>query len=208
MPQQALHQPEVAVGILMIAEQGADHAAGGTVHRDQEGGLGTVIAQPPVIAAVQLDQHTLPRHPLPAHPVLRWAPSPRTFQSGVDQDAPRGGPADDDALTFGKQLTEMRVVGAFVPGASQVDHIGQHGIGCGVGRSTAAVTMGEGSRASLLIGRQDAPGVARADSHQFSRLIQGNVLGEEAVQNLKSGLFFRGQSHIHPMVNVTFLLNT
>ena len=66
------------------------------------------------------------------------------------------------------------------------------------------MTMGEGSRASLLIGRQDAPGVARADSHQFSRLIQGNVLGEKAVQNLKSVLFFRGQSHIHHGVNVTF----
>ena len=65
--------------------------------------------------------------------------------------------------------------------------------------------MGKGSRASLLIGCQDAPGVARADSHQFSRLVQGNVLGEEAVQDLKSGLFFLSQSHILHGVNVTFM---
>ncbi len=71
---------------------------------------------------------------------------------------------------------------------------------------TAAVTMGEGSRASLLIGCQDAPGVARADSHQFSRLIQGNVLGEEAVQDLKPCLFFLSQTHILHGVNVTFML--
>ena len=34
-PEQSLHQPEVAVGILLLAEQGVDHAAGGIVHREQ-----------------------------------------------------------------------------------------------------------------------------------------------------------------------------
>ena len=48
--------------------------------------------------------------------------------------------------------------------------------------------------------------MARADSHQFSRLVQGNVLREEAVQDLESCLFFRGQSHILHGVKVTFLL--
>ena len=110
-PEQALHQQEVAVGVLMIAEEGVDHAARGIVHREQDRELRSVLSQPPVIAAVQLDQHTLPGHPLPAHPVLGRAPSPRTVQSGVDQDAPQGGPADDDTLALSKQLTEMRVVG-------------------------------------------------------------------------------------------------
>ena len=68
--------------------------------------------------------------------------------------------------------------------------------------------MGEGGGASLLVGGQDAPGVARADAHEFSGLVQGNVLGEEAVQDLKPGLFFRGQSHILHRVNVTFLLDS
>ena len=66
--------------------------------------------------------------------------------------------------------------------------------------------MGKGSRASLLISCQDTPGVARADSHQFSRLVHLNVLREEAVQDLKSGLFFLSQSHILHGVNVTFML--
>ena len=61
-------------------------------------------------------------------------------------------------------------------------------------------------RYSRPVSRQDAPGVARADSHQFSRLIQGNVLGEKAVQNLESRLFFGIQSHILHGVNVTFML--
>ena len=59
----SLHQPEIAVGIFMLAEQGV-------VHREQYSELRSVISQPPVIAAVQLDQHTLPGHPLPAHLVF------------------------------------------------------------------------------------------------------------------------------------------
>ena len=125
---------------------------------------------------------------------------------GVDQNAPQGGPADDDALALGKQLAEMGVVGTCGGGTSHVDHVGHHGIGCGVGRPAAPVAMGEGSRASLLVGCQDAPGVARADSHKFSCLAQGNVLHEEAVQGLKSCLFFLSLSHILHGVNVTFLL--
>ena len=48
--------------------------------------------------------------------------------------------------------------------------------------------------------------MARTDSHQFIRLVQGTVLREEAVQDLKSCLFFLSQSHILHGVNVTFLL--
>ena len=87
-----------------------------------------------------------------------------------------------------------------------MDHIGRHGIGCGVDRSAASETVGEGGRSSLLVGGQDAPGVARADAHEFSRLVQGNVFREEAVDDLKPGLFFRGHSHILHRWNVTFLL--
>ena len=46
---------------------------------------------------------------------------------------------------------------------------------------------------------QEESGVARADSHQFSRLVQGSVLREEVVRDLKYSLFFLSQSHINPM---------
>ena len=72
----------------MIAEEGVDHAARGIVHREEYGELRSVLAQPPVVTAIHLDQHALPWHPLPAHPVLGRAPSPRTAEPGVDQDAP------------------------------------------------------------------------------------------------------------------------
>ena len=100
----------------------------------------------------------------------------------------------------------MGMVGALIRGAGQIDHIGSHSVGCGVGRPAAPEAMGEGRGASLLVSGQDAPGLALADAHEFSRLVQGNVLREEAVQYLKPGLFIRGQCHILHSVNVTFLL--
>ena len=48
--------------------------------------------------------------------------------------------------------------------------------------------------------------MAFADAHQCSGLIQRHVLRQQAVQNLKSGLFFGGQCHILHRGNVTFML--
>ena len=104
-----------------------------------------------MIAAVQLDQHTLSGHPLAAHPVLGWAPAPRTGQSGVDQDAPQGGPADGDTLALGQQLTEMRVVGTFVLRTSQPAGAGASELSLPVGKDQSyPAQSGVGRRHHLL----------------------------------------------------------
>ena len=87
-----------------------------------------------------------------------------------------------------------------------MNHSALGSLGNSFGRLAAPVAMGEGSSPALVIGCQNPPGVARADTHQFSRLIQGDALREEAVQNLKSGLFFLRQCHILHRVSVTFML--
>ena len=60
---QALHQQQVVVAVLLLAEPGVDHAAGGVVHREEQRELRPVFTQPPMMAAVQLYQHALPGHP-------------------------------------------------------------------------------------------------------------------------------------------------
>ena len=131
---QALDQQEAAVSVLLLAEEGVDHrTGGGIVHREQYRELGNVIAQPPVIAAIHLDQHALPGHALAAHPVFGRTPAARTAQTCVDQDAPQGGPADVDAVALAQQLAEMGVVGPGLSGASQTRYAGHQGIGRCVG---------------------------------------------------------------------------
>ena len=71
-PEQSLHQQEVTAGILMIAKEGVEHTACGIVHGEQDRELRSVVAQPPVIPAIHLNQHALSGHPLPATPGT-WA---------------------------------------------------------------------------------------------------------------------------------------
>ena len=66
--------------------------------------------------------------------------------------------------------------------------------------------MGKGCSADFPVICQYAPGVARAHSHQFSRLVQCHVLREKAVKNLESRLFLGIESHILHEVSVTFML--
>ena len=128
-PEQALHQQEVAVGVFPLGEAGVNHRTGGIIHRDQQRERRRLVSQPWVMTAVQLDQHALPRHALAAHPVLGRTPSSWTAQTGVDQDAPQGGPADVDALALAQQLAEMGVVGPCVPGTSQTHYAGHQASG-------------------------------------------------------------------------------
>ena len=91
-------------------------------------------------------------------------------------------------------------------GASQVHHIGHHGIGRCVGWLAAPVAVSHGGGSLLPVSRQHASGVASGDTHQHGCLVQCHVLSEQTVQNLKSCLFFRSQSHILHSVNMTFML--
>ena len=70
MLHQTLDQQEVAMGVLLLAEEGVDHRTGGIVHCDQQREWRRLVPQPRVMTAVHLDQHALPRHALAAHPVL------------------------------------------------------------------------------------------------------------------------------------------
>ena len=203
---ETLDQHEVAVGVLLLAEEGVNHRTGGIVHGDQQRERRRLVPQPRVVTAVQLDQHALPGHALAAYPVPGRTPSPRTAQPGVDQDAPQGGPADVNALSLAQQLAEMGVVGSFVPGASQTNHIGHHGIRRCVEWLAAPVAVSHGGGSLLSVSCQNAPGVASGDTHQRGCLVQCHVLSEQTVQNLKSGLFFWSQSHILHTVNMTFML--
>ena len=98
------------------------------------------------------------------------------------------------------------MVGSLVHLVSQVNHPAPGRLGNGVGRLAAPVAMGKGSSAVPPVIRQDAAGVAWAHSHQSGGLVQGHMLREEAVENLKSRLLLGSQSHILHEVSVTFLL--
>ena len=87
MPQrhQSTEEQEVAVGVLQLTEQGIDDGPGGVVNRQQQCELRSVFPKPSVVAAVNLNQHTLTRHTLPPNPVFRWPTSAWAVHSGIGQ---------------------------------------------------------------------------------------------------------------------------
>ena len=204
--QEALDQQEVAVGVLLLAEEGVDHRAGGIVHCDQQRERWNPVPQPRVMTAVHLYQHSLPGHSLAAYPVLWLAPAPGLLNPALPRMRRRVVLPMSMPSRSAQQLAEMGVVGPCVPGASQVNHSGCNGLGSCVGRLAAPETVSNGGSAFLLVSRKDTPGVSRADTHECSRLIQRHVLSQQAVEDLESRLFFGRQSHILHKWNVTFLL--
>ena len=53
----SFHQLEVAPGVLLLAKHRVGHGAGGIVHRQEQGEVGTSVPQPGMMAAVNLHQH-------------------------------------------------------------------------------------------------------------------------------------------------------
>ena len=108
--------------------------------------------------------------------MLGWTAPARTAQTGVQQNAPQGGPADVDAFPLAQQFAQMGVVGSLVSSAGQAHQVGDHRLGCCVDRSAAPVAVCQGGCSFLPVGGRDAAGVACADTHQLGRLIQCNLL--------------------------------
>ena len=77
-----------------------------------------------MITAVHLDQHARSGHPLATDPVLGWTAPARTAQTSVQQDAPKGGPADVDAFPLAQQFAQMGMVDSLVSSTGQMHHIG------------------------------------------------------------------------------------
>ena len=100
----------------------------------------------------------------------------------------------------------MGVVGSLVHRASQVNHSAPGRLGNSVGRLAAPMAVGKGCSSVLPVIHQYAPGVAWAHSKQSGSLVPCHVLREQAVENLKSRLFFGLQCHILHEVSVTFML--
>ena len=78
------------------------------------------------------------------------------------------------------------MVNSLVSSAGQMHHVGDYRLARGVDRSAATVAVCQGRCSFLPVGGRDAAGVACADTHQLGRLIQCNLLRQQAVQNLKS----------------------
>ena len=119
-----LHQQEVAPGVLLWAEYGVGHSAGGIIHRQQQYESGPSVLEPAMMAAADLQQHALLGHPFPAHPVFGRTVLPGAEQARAVEETAYRLSAWVNALPLCQNLGQVAVVEAGVLLAGQVDHCG------------------------------------------------------------------------------------
>ena len=186
MLDQLVHEQEVAWSVLLRAEHGGGHSAGGVIHGQQQGKPGPSFPRSAMVAAVDLHQHSLLGHPPPAHPVLLGPAAARAADTGLDQDATHSGAAQIYALPFAKQLGQVRVVGSRVLGAGQLDHCGSLGIQEGVVRPASPVSMGQGCCSVPAVSAKEPSGVALAYPEYLGSLTNGGLVFQDVVEHVES----------------------
>jgi len=134
---------------------------------------GPAALQPIVAAAVHLEQHALLREPLTPSPMPGRTSPARCPDALAQQDAPHAGPGQVQAVAFGEQFRQVRVVGPVIGPQSQrhdrLPHLGTEG----TRRGAPAVAVSEGSDAVVPEGRQQPSHVAHRNAHQVRRLRAG-----------------------------------
>ena len=184
LPDQIAHEFEVPAGVLVGPEARRQDLAGGVVDDQVQGQHGVVVAQPAMLAALDLDQHPLPGHALASYPVARRTPPPRALDTGRGQDAPQGLPGDPDPFAFVEQPGQVAVVGVRTAVPGRLENPGGDIFGGCVARATAAVAVGQGAGAALAVGGQQSPELAPADSRERCRRTGIDLVAKVAVKDL------------------------
>ena len=128
--------------------------------------------------------------------MLRRPATARTVHTGVSQYLAQRVTTDVYALSLPQQLAQVRVVDSRVSGPRQDHHVGRQRVRCSVGRSAISIAVSECGCAVPSVDCQDAPGVARAHSHQSRCLLRGHMVRHQTVENLKPCLLSLRQCHM------------
>jgi hypothetical protein len=148
-PDELAEEQEVAVGILLQAEDAAEDLARGVVYGRVEHETRPAIFEPGVVAAIHLDEESGLGHALTAAAMAWGTAGAGAADPGGAKQPLHGLAGKPEALALREQLGEVVVVHARIGGAGQGEDAVPDGL-CEAPRGgAAAVAMGEGSEALL-----------------------------------------------------------
>ena len=142
-------EQEVAVGVLLQAEDAAEDLARGVIDGGVEHETRPTIFEPRVVAAIHLDKESGLGHAFPAAAMAWGTAGAGAADPGGAKQPLHGLAGKPEALALREQLGEVVVVHARIGGAGQGEDAVPDGL-CEAPRGgAAAVAMGEGSEALL-----------------------------------------------------------
>jgi len=163
-------EQEVSVGVLRVAEDRGDDAAGGIVDRGEEHAARATVLQPGMVAAVDLDEQPCLQHPFPATAMTWRAPGAGATNAGGTEQPLHGPTGHSDAVTFAKQFRELVIVHAYIARARQRQHLGADRLSNAPRRGPTAVAMRQRCKTPLPHPRQQPPDLANGEAQQRGRL--------------------------------------
>ena len=118
-PDQVPHKQEVASRVLQLTEQGVGDTTCCVVHCQRESELWSIFSQPPMVAAVYLDEHTFTSHSSPPSAMLRGPAATWTGHTCVSEYITQGVASHVYAFVLSQQPAKVGMVDSCVPSACQ-----------------------------------------------------------------------------------------
>jgi hypothetical protein len=183
-----VEQLEVANQILLSAEQRMGNRSCGVVNSQEETEGQMLVAEPVVLAPVNLQQHSLLWEALSPQAAARPMPSSVPQPAG-DERVSHCAAADVDFLPLSEEFRQVSVVRVSVPLASK----GDDPIPClsrrGVHRPAAAVAVHEAGDSRRSERRQQPPHVPLVEAQDLSRIRDGRLPAQDPTQHIDPRLF-------------------
>lgn len=158
-PDELAEEQEVAVGILLRAEDAAEDLARGVVDGGVEHQPRPAIFEPGMVAAVHLDEESGLGHAFTAAAMAGRAAGAGAADPGRAEEPLHRAPRQTQALARSEQLGEVVIIHVHIAGAGQGEHPGPDRLGETPGRGAAAIAMGEGREALLAQAGEEPPDV-------------------------------------------------
>ncbi len=187
------HDDEVALRILLLAKAGGGDQTGRVVDSAHQAQVRTTPFQPVVAAAVDLQEHALPRVPIAPLPVAWWSASTWCWDAGVREDASHRRARQDQPLVLGKHLGEVMLVESGVRRGRQLDNARCERTGERVGRWPTPIAVDERLDAAVTVRSADTAELPEGDAEQWCGLCGFEAPRLEVNQDGKSSLFGCGQ---------------
>ena len=195
---------EIARTVLLLAEGGPGHQAGGIVDAGHEREPGTATLEPVVAAAVDLEEHARLRHPLAAEPVAPRSPSPYRGQPGLGEDPTQCPLGHDDALALGEQVGEVGPVDVRIRGRGQLHESSSQLVVEPVGWHPTPVAVDEcGGALVRVITCQQSAQRAHREVQVRGRLLRRQLTGQDMVEHPEPLLCPSTQRDRLPRLHVT-----
>lgn len=167
---QRAQDPEIAVGIFLVTEEGGRHQVGGVVDGAVEDQARAPAFQPVVVAGIELDEqarlgHALAPAAMPTGPPGAWAGQTRSHEPAMDRPVGQQQP-----MVLDERFGQVLVIKAGIGRAGEAEDATPERIGEAVVGRAAAIPMGQDGGAMAAEGGQQAASVAQREAEESSGL--------------------------------------